>query len=145
TMMAGMRVAFLTLAAAVSLTTPAVCAAGAAAQNRPAAEAPIPHRLMRIQRELFSGTANPREVIRDLQAILAIDEQSREAHLLLGLAYRALGTQEFIAEAVAELRQTLAIDPNQPPARLYLAYCYRDLGRLDRAREELQTALEQAP
>ncbi len=114
-------------------------------QDRASADASIADRLARVQQVLFSGTTDPREAIRELKAILAIDEQSRDGHLLLGLAYRALGTQEFIAEAVAELRQTLAIDPNQPPARLYLAYCYRDLGRLDRAREELQTALTQAP
>jgi tetratricopeptide (TPR) repeat protein len=114
-------------------------------QDPPTAGASIADRLARVQRALFSGTADPREAIRELKAILAIDEQSRDAHLLLGLAYRALGTQEFIAEAVAELRQTLAIDPDQPHARLYLAYCYRDLGRLDRARDELQTALAQAP
>jgi tetratricopeptide (TPR) repeat protein len=125
-----------------------VAAPGATTRNSqdpPKADASIADRLARVQRALFSGTTDPHEAIRDLQAILAIDEQSRDAHLLLGVAYRALGTQEFIAEAVAEFRQTLAIDPNQPPARLYLAYCYRDLGRLDRARDELQAALAQAP
>lgn len=120
-------------------------AAGLDLQDRAAVEPPVAERLARVERALFSGSADPRGAIQELQAILAVDPQSRDAHVLLGIAYRGLGTQEFIAEAVAEFRQALAIDPSQAPARLYLAYCYRDLGRLDRAREELETALGQAP
>ena len=122
-----------------------VHAAGASAQTAARAEASTSDRLARVQRALFSGGADIHAAIRELKAILAIDPGSRDAHALLGIAYRGLGTQEFIAEAVAEFRQALAIDPHDAPTRLYLAYAYRDLGRLERAREELQTALAQAP
>ena len=101
--------------------------------------------LARVQQALFSSTADIPGCIRDLKAVLATDPQSHAAHVLLGIAYRGLGTQEFIAEAVAELRQALEIDPTDVAARLYLAHAYRELGRLERAREELATALTQAP
>ena len=140
-----MAVAVIALAIGAAPCAAATDGAQRDSQGRVTADGSVADRLARVQRALFSGAANPRDAIRELQAILAIDAQSAQAHVLLGVAYRALGTQEFIAEAVAEFRQALAIDPNQPPARLYLAYCYRDLGRLDRAKEELQTALAQAP
>lgn len=118
----------------------------AATQGREVGGAPsIPDRLARLERALFSASADFPAAIRDLKAILAIDPRSRDAHVLLGIAYRGLGTQEFTAEAVAEFRQALALDLRHAPARLYLADAYRDLGRLERAREELQTALAQVP
>jgi tetratricopeptide (TPR) repeat protein len=130
---------------AIALMTVGCLSVHAAAQGRSAGEISTADRLARIQRELFSGTVDAQAAIRELKAVLAVDPQSHVAHVLLGIAYQSLGTQEFIAEAVAELRQALAIDPTDVPARLYLAYGYRDLGRLERAREELQTALAQAP
>ena len=50
-----------------------------------------------------------------------------------------------MGEAVAELRQALALDPAFVPARYFLAHIYLDLGRNERAREELDAALAQAP
>jgi tetratricopeptide (TPR) repeat protein len=114
-------------------------------QGRATGVSSIADRLVRIRQGLFSGTADVPAAILELKAILGIDPRSHEAHVLLGIAYRGLGTPDFIAESVAEFRQALAITPGDPQARLYLAYGYRDLGRLDRAREELQTALTSAP
>jgi tetratricopeptide (TPR) repeat protein len=123
----------------------AVTTVVAAAQGRTGGGPSNADLLARVQQALFSGTADIPGCIRDLKAVLAADPQSHAAHVLLGIAYRGLGTQEFIAEAVAEFRQALEIDPTDVAARLYLAHGYRELGRLDRAREELAIALTQAP
>src|SRR6185369_17600381 len=80
-----------------------------------------------------------------LKAILGVDSRSVEAHLLLGMAYRAQGTQEMLAEAVAEFRQALEISPDFMPARFYLAHVYLDMGRPARAKEELEAALAKTP
>jgi tetratricopeptide (TPR) repeat protein len=108
-------------------------------------QASIPERLKRVSTDLFTRTDRIKESIDELKSILAVDASSADAHLLLGVAYRGLGTPEFLGEAVAELRQALALNPSLVPARLYLAYLYRDLGRPQRAKEELEAALTQAP
>ena len=77
--------------------------------------------------------------------MLAEDPKSVEAHVLLGIAYRGLATQEMLAEAIAELRQAIEIDPAFVPARFYLAHIYLDMGRPARAKEELEAALEKTP
>ncbi len=102
-------------------------------------------RLKRVSADLFTRTDRAQESIRELKAILAIDPSLAEAHMLLGIAYRGTGSPDLMGEAVAELRQALALDQTLTPARLYLAYVYLDLGRVDRARDELQTALEKTP
>ena len=109
------------------------------------ANPPIQERLERVREGIFSGNAPPEQAIRELKAMLALDPGSAEAHLLLGIAYRSSGSSELIGEAIAELRQALALNPGFVPARFYLAHLYLDLGRAGRAREELQTALAQAP
>ncbi len=101
--------------------------------------------LIRIRTDLFSAAPRLNEDIRDLKGVLGTDPKSVEAHVLLGIAYRGLGTQEMLAEAVAEFRQALDIDPTFTPARFYLAHIYLDFGRPARAKEELEAALEQAP
>lgn len=134
-----------------------VCLAGAVAgvtgapRQLPATDQPsarnaaVQERLNRVRADLVSRADRASEAIPELKAILAIDPGSAEAHLLLALAYRNLGGQEFLAEAVAELRQALASDPDLLPARVYLAQAYLDLGRPERAREELNAALVQSP
>lgn len=102
-------------------------------------------RLAAVRADLFSRAEHLDEDVRELKDILAVDPRSAEAHALLGLAYRAQGTQELIGESVAEFRQALDLDPSLIAARLYLARVYLDLGRPLRAREELETALTQAP
>jgi tetratricopeptide (TPR) repeat protein len=102
-------------------------------------------RLARVRAALFSGTAKPDAAVSELKDILASAPDSAEAHALLGIAYRTMGTPEVIGEAIAELRQALALDSKLAPARYYLANIYLELGRTERAREELQTAIEQLP
>jgi tetratricopeptide (TPR) repeat protein len=102
-------------------------------------------RIKRASADLFTRTDRAEESIRELKAVLAIDPAIAEAHMLLGIAYRAQGSPDLLGEAVAELRQALALDPGLTPARLYLSYVYVDLGRVDRARDELRTALEKTP
>jgi tetratricopeptide (TPR) repeat protein len=109
------------------------------------ATASVQARLKRVGAELFSGTAQVAEAIRELKAILAIDPRSAEAHLLLGIAYRTQGSPEMMGESIAEFRQALELDTTLAAARLYLAYVYLDLGRVERAREELESALVQLP
>jgi tetratricopeptide (TPR) repeat protein len=108
-------------------------------------KASIQERLNRIREALFSGTGRVNEAIEELKGILALDPGSAEGHLLLGIAYRSQGSPELMGEAVAELRQALALNASFVPARFYLAHIYLDLGRAGRAREELETALAQAP
>ena len=56
---------------------------------------------------MFSPTPHFHDDVIALKRVLGDDPKSVEAHVLLGLAYRGLGTQEMLAEAVAELRQAL--------------------------------------
>src|SRR5438093_12280918 len=105
----------------------------------------IQERLDRVRADLFSRAERLDEDVRELKRVLAVDPRSAEAHALLGIAYRTLGSQELIGESVAEFRQALDLDPRLVPVRFYLARVYLDLGRAARAREELETSLVQAP
>jgi tetratricopeptide (TPR) repeat protein len=105
----------------------------------------VQDRLIRVRSDLFSSSPHVADDVRELKAILGVDPRSVEGHVLLGMAYRAQGTQELLAEAVAELRQAIDIDPTFSPARFYLAHIYLDLGRPGRAKEELEAALEHVP
>ncbi len=118
-------------------------AAALQAQSPPASQ--TQQTLVRIRADLFSATPHFNEDITVLKGVLGQDPKSVEAHVLLGFAYRGLGTQEMLAEAVAEFRQALDLDPNFLPARFSLAHIYLDLGRPGRAKEELESALEKAP
>ena len=106
---------------------------------------PIQERLNRVRADLFSAAPHVADDVKELKEILGAEPRSVEAHVLLGMAYRALGTQEMLAEAVAEFRQTIELDASFVPARFYLAHVYLDLGRASRAKEELLAALEKAP
>lgn len=107
-------------------------------------DAALAARLARARTAMLTGATRPGDLIAEIQAILAADPGLAEAHLLLGLAYRTVGS-DMLAEAVAEFRQGLALDPTLVGGRFYLASAYLDLGRPERAREELQIALEQTP
>src|SRR5258708_39215499 len=50
-----------------------------------------------------------------------------------------------MGEAVAEFRQALDLNPGLVQVRFYLAHLYLNMGRAARAREELETGLEQVP
>jgi tetratricopeptide (TPR) repeat protein len=126
--------------------------AGASIEPRPlraaqadAAKPSVQGRLNRVQAGLLSGTVRLPEAIQELKAILAVDPGSAEAHLLLGIAYRGMGSADLMGETVAEFRQALALNPDFVPARFYLANTYLELGRPARAREELEAALTKAP
>ena len=108
-------------------------------------QAPIQERLDRVKADLFSRTDRVNENVRELKQVLAIDPRSADAHMLLGIAYATLGTRELKGEAVGEFRQALDLNPRLVEVRFYLARLYLDLGRPGRAREELDTALEQMP
>ena len=56
----------------------------------------IQQRLDRVREGLFSGAGRPEQSIQELKAILAADPGSAEAHLLLGIAYRAAGSSELM-------------------------------------------------
>lgn len=116
----------------------------AASRPRDQSTSALPDRLARVREGLFAGTARPDAAARELKAILAADPGSAEAHLLLGIAYRAAGSPDLMGEAVAELRQALALNPGFVPAHFYLAHLYLDLGRAERAREELTAGLSQS-
>jgi tetratricopeptide (TPR) repeat protein len=122
----------------------AMCA-GIIASASAAAQPSVQERLNRVRSDLFSGAGRVDEAIRELKAILAADPRSAEGHLLLGIAYRTVGSPELMGEAVAELRQAIELNPAFVPARFYLAHIYLDLGRASRAREELESALARVP
>jgi tetratricopeptide (TPR) repeat protein len=122
-----------------------IVAAGPLVLAQPPDAAAIRERLTRVGSDLFSPTPHPDEAVRELKAILAVAPDSPEAHLLLGVAYRAQNQPDLMGEAVAELRQALALNPDLTQARLILARIYLDLARASRAREELQSALERMP
>jgi tetratricopeptide (TPR) repeat protein len=110
-----------------------------------AARAELQARVRRASADLFRSDPRTDDAIRELKAILALDPSLAEAHMMLGVAYRSLGSPEMLGEAVAELRQALALDDTLGAARLYLAFVYLDLGRVDRARDEMQRGLEKVP
>lgn len=119
------------------------CVALVAWQAAPTA--PIQERLDRVKADLFSRTDRVSENVQELKEVLALDPRSADAHMLLGIAYATLGTRELKGEAVGEFRQALDLNPRLVEVRFYLARLYLDLGRPARAREELDTALEQMP
>jgi tetratricopeptide (TPR) repeat protein len=115
----------------------------AAGQTTPSPE--IQNRLKRVGADLFSPAPHTADAIKELKAILAAEPNLAEAHMLLGIAYRAEGTPELMSEAVAELRQAIALNPSLTFARMTLARVYLDISRAARAKEELEGALEQMP
>jgi tetratricopeptide (TPR) repeat protein len=85
------------------------------------------------------------EAIRGCKSVLAADPRSAPAHMLLGLAYVALGSTDRIADAKAELQQALDLDPELLWARFYLARLYFDQGLTEKAQEQLERGLKQSP
>ena len=102
-------------------------------------------RLRQLGAMIVSDPRRAPDAIPELKSILGADPLSAEAHMLLGMAYRALGTFEMRSEAVAELRQAIALQPSLAPARWHLAGVYLDMNRPERAKSELETALAQSP
>ena len=119
-------------------------AAPVRAQQPAAASAAVQDTLKRVGGDLFGRAERLDEDVRELKAILAGDPRSADAHFLLGIAYRRLGSPDLIGEAKAELQQALALNPDYMPARFYLAHIYLDLGRPEQARRELEKGLERA-
>ena len=85
------------------------------------------------------------QAIRASKGVLAADPRSASAHMLLGLAYVALGSAARIADAKAELQQALDLDPELLWARFYLARIYFDQGLSEKAQEQLERGLKQNP
>ena len=85
------------------------------------------------------------QAIRECKGVLAADPRSAPAHMLLGLAYVAQGSNAMIAEAKAELQEALDIDPELLWARFYLARLYLDQGLSEKAQEQLARGLKQSP
>jgi len=131
------RVFLLTIAAALA------CAGISSAAQQPAGA--IAERLARVRADLFAGGAHLADDIKDLTAILAVEPDSADAHLLLGMAYRTGGSPDMIPDAKAEFQQALDLDPQLVPARFFLAQIYFDLGRFEKVRDELTAALARMP
>ena len=85
------------------------------------------------------------QAIRECKVVLAADPRSAPAHMLLGLAYLALGSTDRIADAKAELQQALDLDPELLWARFYLARLYFDQGLSEKAQDQLERGLKQSP
>jgi len=134
---------FCRLAAFLAAGFLALLPASATAQTPP--DPAIHETLNRVGADLFSPSPNAAAAITELKGILAVEPELAEAHMLLGIAYRAEGSPELMGQAIAELRQALGLKPSLIVARLALARLYLDVSRAARAREELDLALEQAP
>ncbi|MEO8480658.1 MAG: tetratricopeptide repeat protein [Acidobacteriota bacterium] len=111
----------------------------------PASPAIAAARLERVRAQIFASPDGLKNAVPELQAILALDPTLAEAHMLLGAAYRGLGTEIFAGEAKAELQQALELDPGLVAARLMLTQVYFDLGRCANARDEATVALQLVP
>jgi tetratricopeptide (TPR) repeat protein len=85
------------------------------------------------------------QAIQECKDVLATDPRSAPAHMLLGLAYRAQGSNAMIADAKAELQQALDLDPELLWARFYLAQLYLDQHLTEKAQEQLERGLKQQP
>lgn len=85
------------------------------------------------------------DAIKSCKTAVGLDPRSAAAHMLLGQAYLATRNTSMAAEAKAEFQQALDIDPALIWGRFYLAKVYIDMGRFDRAKEELEQALETRP
>jgi tetratricopeptide (TPR) repeat protein len=85
------------------------------------------------------------QTIREVKRVLAADPRSAPAHMLLGLAYVALGSTDRIADAKAELQQALDLDPELLWARFYLARLYFDQGLSEKAQDQLERGLKESP
>ena len=85
------------------------------------------------------------QAVKDCKSAVGIDGQSGPAHMLLGQAYLAMRSAPMIAEAKAELQQALDLDPSLIWARFYLAKVYLDVGRPDKAKGELEQAMNTRP
>ena len=90
----------------------------------------------------YLNQGKTQEAIKELKAALTLDPGSSGAHLMLGYAYRLLGSYRMIGEAKGEFRQALSLDPANTSARFHLARVYLDLGRVQKARETLEERLE---
>src|SRR6187431_127630 len=90
------------LFAAIVATTILVPARLLAAFQAPAVAVTVAERLKQIEADLFAGGSHVKDDIRELTAILAKDSTIAEAHMLLGVAYRVLGTADMAGEARAE-------------------------------------------
>ncbi|MDE2928249.1 MAG: tetratricopeptide repeat protein [Acidobacteriota bacterium] len=96
--------------------------------------------LRRGSRDLNQGRSQ--EAIKQFKTAITLDPRSAGAHLMLGYAYRLLGSYRMIGEAKGEFRQALSLDPGNTSARFHLARVYLDLGRIRKARETLEERLE---
>ena len=96
--------------------------------------------LRRGSRSLNQGKTQ--EAIKELKTAITLDPRSAGAHLMLGYAYRLLGSYRMIGEAKGEFRQALSLDPANTSARFHLARVYLDLGRVRKARTTLEERLE---
>ncbi len=76
-------------------------------------------------RDLNQGRSQ--EAIKQFKTAITLDPRSAGAHLMLGYAYRLLGSYRMIGEAKGEFRQALSLDPGNTSARFHLARVYLDL------------------
>lgn len=83
--------------------------------------------------------------VKSCKVAVGLDPQSAAAHFLLGQAYLAMRSASMVAEAKAEFQQALDIDDTLIWARFYLAKVYLDIGRPDKAKQELEQALQTRP
>lgn len=109
-------------------------------ERRAANQAYAQQALRRGSRDLNQGKTQ--EAIKQFKTAITLDPRSAGAHLMLGYAYRLLGSYRMIGEAKGEFRQALSIDPGNTSARFHLARVYLDLGRIRKARETLEERLE---
>ena len=83
--------------------------AASGSQQTATAASTFEQRLARVRADLYGPSPRLDENIRELNAILAIDPRSAEAHLLLGIAHSAQGKPEMVAEDFGELGKAAGV------------------------------------
>ena len=127
------------------LATLVACGAPARASARQDDASALRDRLSRLGADVYTRPDRLQPAIAELKAVLASHPESSDAHMLLGIAYRTVGSPEMIGEAKAELVQAVELNGANLPARYFLASVYLELGRPAKAREELEACVAQAP
>jgi tetratricopeptide (TPR) repeat protein len=111
------------------------------------AQSAAPSEFDRLVREAAAQMRRnqPDAAIQELTKAIALNPRSAAVHLLLGQAYLAKASPDYVAEAKAEFQQARDLDPAEPLASFYIAKIDLDLGRLAPAERELRAALERKP
>jgi len=91
---------------------------------------------------IYDNESNPREAIREYEAVLRIDPGISYAHTRLAADHFLLKNTD---KALSELSAAVALDPSDVRPRFLAGLIYTSLGKYDQAQKEYQEAVRLAP